>query len=124
MNVRLCFLGIPHHLCFLMPFQPCCFTFDRCLSSLCFIREELVHGLQNESPSFLKGLEENHLHYLVDLLVSEKKWVEEYSFQTFPFKLVMPARDSVPPNSQSPNGLSSLFTNGPSQSKPEKGKPR
>ncbi|XP_039125005.1 uncharacterized protein LOC120261257 [Dioscorea cayenensis subsp. rotundata] len=84
-------------------------------------REELVHGLQNESPSFLKGLEENHLHYLVDLLVSEKKWVEEYSFQTFPFKLVMPARDSVPPNSQSPNGLSSLFTNGPSQSKPEKG---
>ncbi|KAM0939841.1 putative NYN domain, limkain-b1-type, meiosis regulator and mRNA stability factor 1 [Dioscorea sansibarensis] len=84
-------------------------------------REELVHGLQKESPSFLKGLGENHLHHLVDLLVSQKKWLEESSSQAFPFRLVMPARDNVPSNSQSSNGLSSLFTSGASQSKPEKG---
>ncbi|KAJ0976553.1 hypothetical protein J5N97_012027 [Dioscorea zingiberensis] len=84
-------------------------------------REELVDGLQKESPSVLRGLEECHLHHLVDLLVSEMKWVQESTSRTFPFTLVIPLKKGVPSHSQNSNGLSSLFTNGTSQPKQEQG---
>ena len=47
----------------------------------------MVHNLQREGPLCLQSLGENDLLHLVDLLVSEKKWVEECPSEVFPFKI-------------------------------------
>lgn len=74
-------------------------------------RGQLVQGLQKEGPWILKDLKENHLLQLVDLLISEKKWVEESASQTFPFKPTFPTkRRCVPSQAHGSNGLSSLFS--------------
>uniref|UniRef100_A0A0D9XX63 HTH OST-type domain-containing protein n=1 Tax=Leersia perrieri TaxID=77586 RepID=A0A0D9XX63_9ORYZ len=83
-------------------------------------REELVHQLQKLDCSPLKGLAKKDLHQLVNLLVSEKKWVEETPSRYFPFCLTLPRkRTCVPSNSRRFDGLSSLFPNG-KQLQPDK----
>ncbi|XP_052139197.1 uncharacterized protein LOC127757673 [Oryza glaberrima] len=76
-------------------------------------REELVHQLHKLDCWPLKGLAEKDLHQLVNILVSEKKWVEETPSRYFPFRLTLPhKRTCIPSNSRKFDGLSSLFSNG------------
>ncbi|KAL5224939.1 hypothetical protein ABZP36_011578 [Zizania latifolia] len=78
-------------------------------------REELGHQLQTLDCWPLKGLDEKDLHQLVNLLVSEKKWVEETPSRCFPFRLTLThKRTCAPSNSSKFHGLSSLFHNGKS----------
>ncbi|RRT69934.1 hypothetical protein B296_00036865 [Ensete ventricosum] len=72
---------------------------------------QLVHGLQKEGPWVLKDLTETQLFKLVNLIIMEKKWLEESTSQTFPFRLSLASKrkcglSHVPGSS----GLSSLFT--------------
>jgi len=70
-----------------------------------------VHKLQKEGPPNLKYLKENHILKLVELLISDKRWVEESTSPTFPFKLMVPGkRRYMPSNGHGSNGLSSLFS--------------
>ncbi|KAL6906124.1 hypothetical protein ACP4OV_003725 [Aristida adscensionis] len=76
-------------------------------------REELVHGLRKLGCWALKDLLEKDLHQLVNLLVSEKKWIEENPTRLFPYRLTLPhKRTCVPSNSSKYNGLSSIFSSG------------
>ncbi|KAK2656052.1 hypothetical protein Ddye_009104 [Dipteronia dyeriana] len=49
-------------------------------------REQLAQSLQKEGPLILRDLSEGDMLNLVNLLISEKKWVEECSSQIPPFK--------------------------------------
>lgn len=83
------------------------------LSPSCFnmiIREHLVQNLQKQGPPVLKSLPEGNLLYLIDLLISDKKWVEECTSQAFPFTLPQAAgKDRVNNPPSGPNGLSQIF---------------
>ncbi|TVU50984.1 hypothetical protein EJB05_02383, partial [Eragrostis curvula] len=76
-------------------------------------REELVHGLRQKLGCWpVRGLVEKDLHQLVNLLVSEKKWIEETPSRRFPFRVTLPhKRTCVPSNSSKDTGLSSIFSN-------------
>lgn len=52
------------------------------------------------------------------MLISEKKWIDESASQTFPFKLILPAKEShsSTPHAREKNGLSSMFAFVKSQS--------
>ncbi|KAF5182948.1 hypothetical protein FRX31_027471 [Thalictrum thalictroides] len=81
-------------------------------------REQLAQLLQKEGPPpHLGTLAMGDLNHLVDLLISEKKWVEECISKTCPFKLIHPTRA---PSSSSKvhrsKDLSSLFSGNLSQS--------
>ncbi|KAJ4965970.1 hypothetical protein NE237_017819 [Protea cynaroides] len=78
-------------------------------------REQIGQKLQKEGPMVLKNVSEDGLLHLVDLLISEKKWVEECPSQTFPYKLIHHARTGSS-NLPSSNGLSSIFSGKLSQS--------
>ncbi|KAF7048281.1 hypothetical protein CFC21_057075 [Triticum aestivum] len=78
-------------------------------------REELAHGLQ-KGCSLLKGLDEKHIHQLVHLLISEKKWIKECRSETFHFQLTLPQRGTCAPlHSCKPEGSTSPLTNGNGQ---------
>lgn len=59
-------------------------------------RHEMGQKLQQLGPSKLQSLSEKDVLHLVDLLISEKKWVVETPSQTFPFKLVTPSKAASP----------------------------
>ncbi|KAG9444287.1 hypothetical protein H6P81_015627 [Aristolochia fimbriata] len=71
-------------------------------------RDQLGQELQKEGPLTLMPLDPNHLSRLIDILIVEKKWVEEYPSLFFPFKLVLPSKRKCTPSNTS-NGLSSIF---------------
>lgn len=72
----------------------------------------MVCGLQKLGCWPLKGLLDTDLHQLVNLLVSEKKWIEEAPSRRFPFRVTLPhERTCVPSNSSKHDGLSSIFSN-------------
>lgn len=72
----------------------------------------MAQNLQQEGPSFLNSLSEGDALRLVDLLISDKKWVDECLTLTFPYKLIQPAvKASMNSNSSISNGLSSVFRN-------------
>ncbi|CAK8567852.1 unnamed protein product [Lathyrus sativus] len=50
-------------------------------------REDLAHKLQKHGPMTLKSFAENDIFQLVELLIAEKKWLEESPSQAFPFRL-------------------------------------
>uniref|UniRef100_A0ACD5XZ46 Uncharacterized protein n=1 Tax=Avena sativa TaxID=4498 RepID=A0ACD5XZ46_AVESA len=75
-------------------------------------REELVHGLQKLDCWPLNGLVEKDLNQLVQLLVSEKKWIEETPSSNFPFRLTLPRERTCVPSNSSKFDLSSLFSKG------------
>ncbi|KAL7104558.1 hypothetical protein ACP275_08G252900 [Erythranthe tilingii] len=72
-------------------------------------RVHLMQKFKNEGPPFLRSLYESDLLRLVDLLISNKKWLKECNFQTLPFKLTRPTGKD-PKNIPSPNGLSQIFS--------------
>ncbi|XP_006351015.1 uncharacterized protein [Solanum tuberosum] len=75
-------------------------------------RAKMAQNLQQEGPSFLNSLSEGDALRLVDLLISDKKWVDECLSRTFPYKLIQPAvKASINSNSSNSNGLSSVFRN-------------
>ncbi|KAK1300091.1 hypothetical protein QJS10_CPB13g01379 [Acorus calamus] len=75
-------------------------------------RERLATELQKEGPLVLNALKPNHLLKLVDILISDKKWVEENASQPSPFKLTIPPKSSNAPSQDvSSRGLSSFFSN-------------
>ncbi|KAK6150569.1 hypothetical protein DH2020_015501 [Rehmannia glutinosa] len=95
--------------------------------SLCFNgpislkRDHLVQILQKQGPPILRSLSKNDLLHLVDLLISDKKWLEERDSRTYPFRLTYldgkDPRNNPPINS---NGLSQIFS-GKHPSSPESG---
>lgn len=72
-------------------------------------REQMAQNLQKEGPLALRSLSEHDLLLLVDLLISEMKWVEECPSQTSPFKLTLPVGKSLVGDSRGSNGLRSIF---------------
>ncbi|KAE9608722.1 putative OST-HTH/LOTUS domain, OST-HTH associated domain, PIN domain-containing protein [Lupinus albus] len=75
-------------------------------------REDMAHKLQKGGPMFLRSLTEEGILKLVDLLMTEKKWLEERPSQSFPFKLTQPVQRGSPTGlSHGANGLRSLFLN-------------
>ncbi|TKY73873.1 peroxisome protein [Spatholobus suberectus] len=73
-------------------------------------REDMAHKLQKDGPPVLRSVTEKDILQLVDLLISEKKWLEESLSQTFPFRLSQPVqKNSLMGQSHGANGLSSLF---------------
>ncbi|OIT40338.1 PREDICTED: uncharacterized protein LOC109236949 [Nicotiana attenuata] len=73
-------------------------------------RAQMAQNLQQEGPSSLNSLSEGDALRLVDLLISDKKWVEECLSRTFPYKLYQPAvKASLNSYSSTSNGLSSMF---------------
>ncbi|KAG5254210.1 NYN domain-containing protein/OST-HTH domain-containing [Salix suchowensis] len=50
-------------------------------------REQLTQNLHKEGPLVLRSLSESDVLQLVDMLISEKKWIEECPSEAFPFKL-------------------------------------
>nr|GMC96591.1 meiosis arrest female protein 1-like [Ipomoea batatas] len=72
-------------------------------------RLQLAQNLQQCGPSSLRSLCENDLLHLVDLFISDKKWVEERIQRTFPFKVSRSAVKAVKNASHSSTGLSSIF---------------
>lgn len=51
------------------------------------LREQIAHNLQKEGPSDLRCLSKFDLLHVVDLLILDKKWVEECPSKMLPFKL-------------------------------------
>ncbi|KAG6535525.1 hypothetical protein ZIOFF_000547 [Zingiber officinale] len=76
---------------------------------VCF-REQLVHGLQKGGPWVLKDLSKAQLFELVNLMIVEKKWIEESILQMFPFRLNLAKQKCATSHCYNSNGLSSLFT--------------
>ncbi|XP_068659773.1 uncharacterized protein [Aristolochia californica] len=74
-------------------------------------RAQLELELQREGPQILKTLNPQHLSQLVDVIISEKKWVEEHLTLYHPFKVAMPIKSAPSPsNAKGSNGLSSIFS--------------
>lgn len=78
-------------------------------------RQEMVQNLQRFGPCQLQSLSEKHILHLVELLISEKKWVAENPSQTFPFRLIG-GISSKRSNSKESTKLSSQFTESDSNS--------
>ncbi|XP_062007232.1 uncharacterized protein LOC133724496 [Rosa rugosa] len=78
-------------------------------------REEMALNLQKEGPLVLRSLAKSDLLQLVDLLISEKKWVEECPSQTLPFKLAQREGETSLNHSHHSSRLSSIFSGRPSK---------
>ncbi|XP_065873570.1 uncharacterized protein [Euphorbia lathyris] len=74
-------------------------------------REEMATYMQKDGPLILKTLTESDVLQLVDILVSEKKWVEEYPFEASPFKLTRcSGQHASSGHSHTSSGLASIFS--------------
>ncbi|XP_022157415.1 uncharacterized protein LOC111024116 [Momordica charantia] len=76
-------------------------------------RLEMAQNLLEEGPSALKSLSNNDLLDFLELLISDKKWVEECPSETSPFKLTLPTagKSSCTKPVHHSNGLTSIFLN-------------
>ncbi|XP_061342859.1 uncharacterized protein LOC133289022 [Gastrolobium bilobum] len=84
-------------------------------------REDMAHKLQKDGPLVLRSLTEKDILQVVDLLIAEKKWLEESPSQEFPFKVTQPVqKSSLMGQSHRANGLRSLFLSRTSQSSLQK----
>ncbi|CAI0428261.1 unnamed protein product [Linum tenue] len=72
-------------------------------------REQMATNLQNEGPLLLKSLKEPDLLLLVDILISQKKWVDECPSGSSPFKVTLSRDNAARTTSQGSSGLRSLF---------------
>ncbi|KAK6238141.1 hypothetical protein QUC31_003610 [Theobroma cacao] len=86
------------------------------LVNLSRTREEMAENLLKEGPLVLRSLSNIDLLQLVDLLISDKKWIEECPSQTSPFRITR-AFEKSPclGHSHAANGLRSIFMHTPSQ---------
>ncbi|KAL9273350.1 hypothetical protein AKJ16_DCAP22209 [Drosera capensis] len=90
--------------------------FEPCVLLVHDIREDIAQDLQKTGPATVQSLSMSDLLHVVDLLVSEKKWIEECPSQTYPFRVIHPnQRNEVPAPTLSSNGLSSIFQHLPSK---------
>ena len=70
----------------------------------------MARNLLKQGPLVLRSLRQCDLLHLVDLMISEKRWVEECPSQTYPFKLNRRGGKSLTSsNSPNSNGLQSIF---------------
>ena len=77
----------------------------------------MAQNLRKGGPLVLGSLMGTDLLHLVDLLISDKKWVEENPTQTSPFKVIQPVgKRSSSGQPHFSNGLSSIFLGTQSQS--------
>ncbi|KAL3818813.1 hypothetical protein ACJIZ3_004718 [Penstemon smallii] len=75
-------------------------------------RKHLAQNLRRKGHSALRFLPLCDLLHLVDLLISDKKWVEECDSETSPFKLTrLVKKDPCNDTPLSSNGLSHMFSN-------------
>ncbi|CAK9166824.1 unnamed protein product, partial [Ilex paraguariensis] len=74
---------------------------------------QMAQNLQKQGPLVLKSLGESNLLHLVEVLISDKKWIVECSSQASPFKLIWPAGKSSKFSNPNSNGLRSLFLGSP-----------
>ncbi|KAJ6697478.1 hypothetical protein OIU85_003814 [Salix viminalis] len=79
-------------------------------------RKQIARNLQKEGPLVLRSLNESDVLQLVDMIISEKKWVEECPSEAFPFKLTPFAAHSIVGDSPASNGLGSMFLSSPLES--------
>ncbi|KAJ1429717.1 hypothetical protein SESBI_08119 [Sesbania bispinosa] len=54
--------------------------------------EDLAHKLQKHGPMVLRSLTENEIFQLLELLIEEKKWLEESPSQAYPYRLTQPVQ--------------------------------
>ncbi|OMP06537.1 hypothetical protein CCACVL1_01521 [Corchorus capsularis] len=79
-------------------------------------REEMAEKLRKEGPLALRSVSNCDLLELVDLLISDKKWIEECSSKTSPFRIARAVEKShVSGNTPAANGLRSIFLRTSSQ---------
>ncbi|XVF14990.1 hypothetical protein REPUB_Repub09cG0109900 [Reevesia pubescens] len=79
-------------------------------------RQEMAENLQKEGLLVLRSLSNTDLLQLVDLLISDKKWIEECSCETSPFRITRAVEKSPAlGHSHAANGLRSIFMSTPSQ---------
>lgn len=74
-------------------------------------RKDLMQKFQKYGPQVLSSCSENDLLQLVDLLISEKKWLEEWPSLTFPFRVALQTGKNSVGLSHGATGLRSLFLN-------------
>ncbi|CAI0555210.1 unnamed protein product [Linum tenue] len=72
-------------------------------------REELARNLLKEGPLLWKSLKEPDLLLLVDILISQKKWVAECPSESSPFKVILYRDNAARTSSQGSDGLRSLI---------------
>nr|GEX59497.1 endonuclease or glycosyl hydrolase [Tanacetum cinerariifolium] len=70
-------------------------------------RQQMVQNLQKYGPSRLHSLSESHMVNLVELLLSEKKWVIESPSQPYPFRVVGTRSSSLSKNFNSKDSVNS-----------------
>lgn len=76
----------------------------------------MAENLLKEGPFVLRSLSNTDLLHLVDLLISDKKWIEECPSQASPFKITKAAGKSHGlGHSYAANGLRLIFMRTPSQ---------
>jgi len=81
----------------------------------------VAERLQNGGPLLLRSLPKKDILQLVEMLIEDKKWLEERPSQTFPFKLTQPVHKNLSVDqSHGANGLISLFLSRTSQSNVQK----
>ncbi|KAL1536654.1 hypothetical protein AAHA92_29269 [Salvia divinorum] len=73
-------------------------------------REILAQNLQKQGPVALRSVSISDLLHLIDLLISDKKWLEERDVGRYPFRVTRPAGKPVQNNLPSSNGLSHIFS--------------
>ncbi|XP_057766118.1 uncharacterized protein LOC130986669 [Salvia miltiorrhiza] len=74
-------------------------------------RKHLAQNLQNQGPMVLRLLSISDLLHIIDLLISDKKWLEERGTGRYPFRVAYPARKPLQNNRPlSSSGLSHIFS--------------
>ncbi|XP_006851397.3 uncharacterized protein LOC18441213 [Amborella trichopoda] len=81
-------------------------------------REQMVKKLQKEESLKLDTLLDCHLQRLAEILIHEKKWVEECAFDVSPFKVTLPTENGFSSSSSNFDSpvLSTIFLAGASNS--------
>ncbi|KAF5458010.1 hypothetical protein F2P56_022077 [Juglans regia] len=69
----------------------------------------MAQNLRKEGPPALRSLSESDVLHLVDLLISEMKWMEEHPSQTSTFKLTRPVGKTSLVQARGSKVLSSIF---------------
>ncbi|KAK9678727.1 hypothetical protein RND81_11G229600 [Saponaria officinalis] len=82
-------------------------------------REQIGERLQKEGPLFLQPLQAIDIRHLVDLLFTEKKWIQEFPTKHPRFRLGSLYEDSSTPIPHNTTGLSSIFLNSDSRNNPQ-----
>lgn len=74
----------------------------------------MAENLLKEGPLPLRSLNNTDLLQLVDLLISDKKWIKECPFQTSPFRITRAVEESLDlDHSHAANGLRSILMGTP-----------